>query len=85
MAGVETWRVLLLDEPTASLDRQAIADVSTWISSLHEAGYAVVLSAHQPSVLTERCDEYWCLEQRCLQVSVFKQGRCDAVIAVRTW
>ncbi|MCK0714726.1 ATP-binding cassette domain-containing protein [Chromohalobacter sarecensis] len=67
-------RVLLLDEPTASLDRQAIADVSTLISSLHETGCAVVLSAHQPSVLTERCDEYWCLEQRSLQVSVFKQG-----------
>lgn len=67
-------RVLLLDEPTASLDRQAIADVSTLISSLHESGCAIVLSAHQPSVLTERCDEYWCLAQRCLQVSVFKQG-----------
>jgi len=67
-------RVLLLDEPTASLDRQAIADVSTLISSLHEAGCAIVLSAHQPSVLTERCDEYWNLAQRCLQVSVFKQG-----------
>ncbi|MCK0746486.1 ABC transporter ATP-binding protein [Chromohalobacter nigrandesensis] len=66
-------RVLLLDEPTASLDRQAIADVSTLISSLHEAGCAIVLSAHQSSVLTERCDEYWCLEQRCLQVNAFKQ------------
>ncbi|MGO1345362.1 ABC transporter ATP-binding protein [Chromohalobacter japonicus] len=67
-------RVLLLDEPTASLDRQAIADVSTLISSLHETGCAIALSAHQPSVLTERCDEYWCLEQRCLQVSAFKQA-----------
>ncbi|GAB3339601.1 ATP-binding cassette domain-containing protein [Chromohalobacter beijerinckii] len=67
-------RVLLLDEPTASLDRQAIADVSALISSLHEVGCAIVLSAHQPSVLTERCDEYWSLEQRCLQVSAFKQG-----------
>ncbi|MBZ9567554.1 ABC transporter ATP-binding protein [Modicisalibacter tunisiensis] len=67
-------RVLLLDEPTASLDRQAIDDITALILSLRETGCAIVLSAHQQSVLTERCDAEWHLERGGLQVGDMQAG-----------
>ncbi|WP_287124659.1 energy-coupling factor ABC transporter ATP-binding protein [Chromohalobacter sp.] len=62
-------RVLLLDEPTASLDRQAVRDVAALVGALHASGCAVVLSAHQPSELTERCDEHWYIAHQRLGVA----------------
>ncbi len=52
-------RVLLLDEPTANLDAQAIADVDSLVADLVREGCAVILSAHHASVLTERCQRRW--------------------------
>ncbi|MGC3872935.1 ABC transporter ATP-binding protein [Halomonas sp. GXIMD04776] len=61
--------VLLLDEPTANLDAQAIADVDTLVADLARAGCAVIMSAHHSSVLTERCQRLWQLRDGTLQES----------------
>jgi ABC-2 type transport system ATP-binding protein len=50
-------KVLLLDEPTSSLDPAGARDVRTLIKGLAEQGVAVVLSSHDMAEVEELCDE----------------------------
>lgn len=50
-------RVLLLDEPTSSLDPAAANDVRTLVKRLAEQGVAVVLSSHDMAEVESLCDE----------------------------
>lgn len=50
-------KVLLLDEPTSSLDPAAAHDVRTLVKSLAERGVAVVLSSHDMAEVESLCDE----------------------------
>jgi ABC-2 type transport system ATP-binding protein len=50
-------RVLLLDEPTSSLDPAAARDVRTLIKGLAEQGVAVMLSSHDMAEVEELCDQ----------------------------
>ena len=68
-------RVLLLDEPTANLDAQAIADVDALVADLARSGCGVILSAHQASILTERCRQHWQLVDGSLLESAVAANR----------
>jgi ABC-2 type transport system ATP-binding protein len=50
-------KVLLLDEPTSSLDPAAARDVRTLIKDLAGHGVAVVLSSHDMAEVEELCEE----------------------------
>ncbi|MBE0596181.1 MAG: ATP-binding cassette domain-containing protein [Desulfuromonadales bacterium] len=41
-------QLLLLDEPTAGLDRERLQELEQWLSRLPEGGMTVVLSTHDP-------------------------------------
>jgi ABC-2 type transport system ATP-binding protein len=49
-------KVLLLDEPTSSLDPAAARDVRTLVKDLADQGVAVVLSSHDMAEVEELCD-----------------------------
>lgn len=80
-AWLLTPRVLLLDEPTANLDARAIADVDALIDDLTLAGCAILMSAHHPSSLTERCQRRWRLRDGTLHDDVVP--RCESNPALR--
>lgn len=63
-------RVLLLDEPTANLDANAVVEVNALIDDLSRAGCAILLSSHHSSLLTERCRYYWRLQAGSLHQGV---------------
>lgn len=50
-------KVLLLDEPTSSLDPAAASDVRTLVKDLAKLGTAVVLSSHDMAEVEDLCDE----------------------------
>lgn len=56
-------RVLLLDEPTSSLDPAAARDVRSLVKRLAQRGTAVVLSSHDMAEIEELCDELTVLNQ----------------------
>lgn len=72
--------VLLLDEPTANLDARAIADVDALVADLAGAGCAVLLSAHHPSALTERCQRHWRLEDGVLHEGVAERRESERAL-----
>jgi ABC-type lipoprotein export system ATPase subunit len=49
-------RLILADEPTASLDRASVLDIAGCLAAVAAAGVAVVTASHDPSVaaLAER-------------------------------
>lgn len=49
-------RILLLDEPTAGLDRAAARDVCTAVRSLRDQGVGVVLVEHDLGIVRQVCD-----------------------------
>jgi ABC-2 type transport system ATP-binding protein len=50
-------RVLVLDEPTSSLDPGGARDVRALVKGLAERGVAVLLSSHDMAEVEELCDE----------------------------
>jgi ABC-2 type transport system ATP-binding protein len=56
-------KVLLLDEPTSSLDPAAARDVRTIIKGLAVQGTAVVLSSHDMAEVEELCEELTVIDQ----------------------
>lgn len=49
-------RVLLLDEPFASLDQATVADLRRLLAELRGAGMAMIASTHTPDVLADLAD-----------------------------
>lgn len=56
-------RVLVLDEPTSSLDPGGARDVRALVKGLAERGVAVVLSSHDMAEVEELCDEVTVINQ----------------------
>jgi iron complex transport system ATP-binding protein len=56
-------RVLLLDEPTASLDLSQRARVMEVLSALAGAGHVIVMSIHEPDTVLRWCDRALLLKQ----------------------
>ena len=55
-------RVLLLDEPTASMDSEAREQTWRMIRRLKNDGVSIVLSTHEYHTIAHLCDEHLCLE-----------------------
>lgn len=56
-------RLLFLDEPTASLDPSAAAEVERIILDIHAAGTAVVMTTHHLGFARRVADEIWFLHE----------------------
>ena len=56
-------KVLLLDEPTSSLDPAAALEVRALVSDLAKQGAAIVLSSHDMAEVEELCDELTVINQ----------------------
>ena len=54
--------VLLLDEPTANLDFQAIEDLRKELLKLKSEGKTMIISEHRLYYLSDIADEYWFME-----------------------
>lgn len=52
-ASLASARLMLVDEPTAQLDRQSATRVVHVISELADDGRAVVIASHDPAVLQQ--------------------------------
>jgi len=57
-------RLLLLDEPTASLDQEAVSRVSQLLRELRQAGTTMVMIFHDPQLMHALTDEIYELEPR---------------------
>jgi len=55
-------RVLLLDEPTASMDSEAREQTWRMIKRLKNDGVSIILSTHEYHTIAHLCDEHLCLE-----------------------
>ncbi|MGH9534201.1 MAG: ATP-binding cassette domain-containing protein [Terriglobales bacterium] len=56
-------RVLLLDEPLASLDRATVADLRRLLVELRDAGLTLIASTHTPETLADLADAQLVLER----------------------
>jgi ABC-2 type transport system ATP-binding protein len=51
LAMVRPFKVLVMDEPTSALDQESTTVLSARLSSLRQAGCAVLLSSHNPDLV----------------------------------
>ncbi|CAM3168062.1 energy-coupling factor ABC transporter ATP-binding protein [Vibrio rarus] len=68
-AWVANPSILLLDEPSASLDTESIQCIVTLAKDLLERGASIVITSHQQNGLTELCDTQWTIENQGLYVT----------------
>ena len=54
--------ILILDEPTANLDYDAIKELSRLLKKLKEQGKTIILSEHRLHYLSDIADEYWVIK-----------------------
>lgn len=62
-------RVLLLDEPFASLDQATVADLRRLLAELRAAGMAMIASTHTPDILADLADGQLVLERGRVQAA----------------
>ncbi len=62
-------RILLLDEPTANLDRHSVGTVAELVRQLLEQGTTVMVSSHQSNRVTELCTRHLLLNSGALHES----------------
>lgn len=55
--------VILLDEPTAGIDMESLAQIEDLIRSLADEGVKVILTSHNPAQVKRLCDEVIFLDQ----------------------
>lgn len=66
-ALMEKPKLLLLDEPTSSLDRQGIADFHVLLKQLRSSGVTVLLTSHSAEELKNLCDAVFWMERGQLE------------------
>jgi branched-chain amino acid transport system ATP-binding protein len=54
--------ILLLDEPAAGMNEQETADLSTFIKSLRDMGYTIILIEHDMRLVMDICDRLYVLD-----------------------
>ncbi|MGH3180846.1 MAG: ATP-binding cassette domain-containing protein [Streptosporangiaceae bacterium] len=68
-------QLLLLDEPFASLDREAVAELRTCLKGLRQAGLCLILSSHQPEAVAGLADGALTLERgRLMEAPAVRHG-----------
>ncbi|MBY5922632.1 energy-coupling factor ABC transporter ATP-binding protein [Ferrimonas balearica] len=65
-AWVLNPRFLLLDEPSANLDPDSLGLVTEMVDQLYQRGCGLVITSHQQTELTDRCEEHWVLDNQSL-------------------
>ncbi|SFC50977.1 tungstate transport system ATP-binding protein [Marinospirillum celere] len=62
-------RFWLLDEPTASLDTEAVEELAYLIQDLQKQGCGLLVTSHQDNPVTALCSEHWLLNNGSLKTS----------------
>ncbi len=65
-AWVLNPRFLLLDEPSANLDPDSLRLITQMVDQLYQQGCGLVITSHQQTELTDRCEEHWILDNQSL-------------------
>lgn len=65
-AWVLNPRFLLLDEPSANLDPDSLGLITEMVDQLYQRGCGLVITSHQQTELTDRCEEHWVLDNQSL-------------------
>lgn len=73
-AIMEAPDIVILDEPTNSLDDNGVALVKQIVYAEKERGATVILSCHDAELLQELSDEIFTLEQGRITVHTVKEG-----------
>lgn len=58
--------ILLMDEPSASLDLESIERLVVMAKDLLERGSSLVITSHQQNALTALCNKQWVISERSL-------------------
>lgn len=58
--------ILLMDEPSASLDQESIERLVIMAKDLLHRGASLVITSHQSNALTHLCKKQWCIKERTL-------------------
>ncbi|WP_229773351.1 ATP-binding cassette domain-containing protein, partial [Vibrio cholerae] len=58
--------ILLMDEPSASLDQESIERLVIMARDLLERGSSLVITSHQTNALTALCKKQWWIKERQL-------------------
>ncbi len=58
--------ILLMDEPSASLDQESIERLVLMSKDLLSRGASLVITSHQSNSLTRLCQKQWCIEDKSL-------------------
>ncbi|USD66660.1 energy-coupling factor ABC transporter ATP-binding protein [Vibrio sp. SCSIO 43136] len=61
--------ILLMDEPSASLDQESIERLVVMCQDLIDKGSSLVITSHQENALTQLCTKQWHLKQQTLHES----------------
>tara|TARA_Y100001956_G_scaffold69434_1_gene72736 strand:+ start:129 stop:845 length:717 start_codon:yes stop_codon:yes gene_type:complete len=70
--------ILLMDEPSASLDQESIDRLVIMAKDLLERGSSIVITSHQKNALTELCRKQWWIKDTTLIESPLLQVITDA-------
>ena len=69
---------LLLDEPTAGLDRQQVDSVTAALRTYRDGGGTLVLISHDPDFISELADELIVLDAGQIVATANSQADCDS-------
>lgn len=70
--------ILLMDEPSASLDQESIDRLVIMAKDLLERGSSIVITSHQKNALTDLCRKQWWIKDTTLIESPLLQVITDA-------
>ncbi len=70
--------ILLMDEPSASLDQESIERLVVMAKDLLSRGSSIVVTSHQKNALTELCRKQWWIKDTTLIESPLLQVITDA-------
>ncbi len=65
-AWILTPSILLMDEPSASLDQESIDRLVTLAKDLLQKGSSIVVTSHQKNALTDLCRKQWWIKDSTL-------------------
>ncbi len=65
-AWILTPSILLMDEPSASLDQESIERLVIMAQDLLDRGASIVITSHQTNALTDLCQKQWWIKDKTL-------------------
>jgi tungstate transport system ATP-binding protein len=68
-AWVANPSILLMDEPSASLDAESTQGIADLAQDLLDRGASIVITSHQQNALTDLCETQWVIENQNLTIT----------------